>query len=84
MLHSTHPQGSQFHFRVFSDRTEQYESDPLEFDDLEQVWQEGAMSACEMIRSMHGQIDGDLNWRLEVSDHSGQVIYRFSFKAERL
>lgn len=42
------------------------------------------MSACEIIRAMHGRIEGDLDWRLDVSNDDGHVIYRFSFKAERL
>lgn len=42
------------------------------------------MSACEIIRGMHGQIESDLDWKLEVSDDAGKLIYRFTFKAERL
>jgi len=75
---------SRFHFRVFTDGVERHESDGLDFNDLEEVWQEGAMSACEIIRAMHGRIDTDLDWRLDVTDDTGRVIYRFSFKAERL
>ncbi len=81
---SSQPQTSHFHFRVFTDGVAHHQSDPLPFDDLEEVWQEGAMSACEIIRAMHGRIEGDLDWRLDVSDDAGRVIYRFSFKAERL
>jgi hypothetical protein len=73
-----------FHFRVFTDGIEQYESDALDFDNLEDVWQEGAQSACEILHSMHGRIEDNLDWRLEVSDATGKVIYRFAFKAERL
>ena len=81
---SSLPPTSRFHFRVFTDGTAHHESDPLEFADLEEVWHEGAMSACEIIRAMHGRIEGDLDWRLDVSNDDGHVIYRFSFKAERL
>jgi hypothetical protein len=81
---SSQSQSSLFQFRVFTDGVGHHESDPLEFDDLEEVWQEGAMSACEIIRAMRGKIEGDLDWRLDVFDDTGKVIYRFSFKAERL
>lgn len=77
-------QTSRFHFRVFTNGRELHESDGLEFGNLDEVWQEGAMSACEIIRSMHGRIDSDLDWRLDVTDETGQVIYRFSFQAQRL
>lgn len=73
-----------YNFRVFTDGTQHLESDPLAFDNMEEVWHDGAMTACEIIRAMHGRIEGDLDWRLEVSDAKGTVIYRFSFKAERL
>lgn len=80
---SSHQQ-TRYHFRVFADGEQHDETDPLGFDDLDEVWHEGAMSACEIIRGMHGRIESDLDWRLEVADETGRVIYRFSFKAERL
>ena len=73
-----------YHFRVFTNGIQHHEPEPLGFDDLKDVWQEGAMSACEIIRAMHGRIDDRMDWRLDVSDDTGRVIYRFSFKAERL
>jgi len=73
-----------FHFRVFTNGSQLYESDPLAFDRVEDAWHEGAMSACELIRSMHGKIEADFDWRLDVCDEQGTVIYRFSFKAEKL
>lgn len=73
-----------FHFKVFTNGEAIHDSDPLMFSDLEEVWQEGAMSSCELIQAMHGRIDSELDWRLDVSNDTGQVIYRFSFRAERL
>jgi hypothetical protein len=75
---------TRYHFRIYADGEQHEQSDSLAFDDLEEVWHEGAMAACEIIRSMHGRIESDLDWRLEVADEAGTVIYRFSFKAERL
>lgn len=83
-MHGSYNKQSHYHFRIFADGQQHEETDPLAFDDLEEVWHEGAMSACEIIRSMHGRIEADLDWRLEVADCTGKVIYRFSFKAERL
>jgi hypothetical protein len=77
-------QKSHFHFRVFQNGIQHHKSDPLDFDDLDEVWYEGAMSACEIVRSMYGRVASDLDWRLEVSDPAGKIIYRFSFKAEKL
>ena len=73
-----------YYFRVFTNGVQEHESDGLGFEELEEVWQEGAQSACEILHSMHGRIEDDLDWRLEVSDTTGKVIYRFAFKAERL
>ena len=33
---------------------------------------------------MHGRIKNNLDWRLEVLDATGRVIYRFTFQAEQL
>jgi hypothetical protein len=41
---------------------------PTSFDDMDEVWHEGAISACEIIRGMYGRIESDLNWRLDVSN----------------
>jgi hypothetical protein len=84
LMHGSQSHTSKFHFRIFTDGEQPHESDALDFDNLEEVWHEGAMSACEIIRGMHGRIESDLDWCLEVADETGKVIYRFSFKAERL
>ena len=75
---------SSFNFRVFVNGAQLHESDALAFDDLDEVWQEGAMTSTELIRSMYGKIESDLDWRLDVSDGSGAVIYQFTFQARRL
>jgi hypothetical protein len=73
-----------YRFRVFTNGKTLHESDALAFDAFEEVWQEGAMTSVELIRDMYGRIEEDLDWRLEVSDDTGRMIYRFSFKAETL
>jgi hypothetical protein len=83
-MHGSQKNKSLYYFRVLIDGVQLHDSDGLDFEDLEEVWQEGAQSACEIIHSMHGRIEDDLDWQLEVSDTSGKVIYRFTFKAERL
>ena len=77
-------QRSKYNFKVFANGIQLHKSDALAFEDLEEVWHEGAMTSCELIREMFGRIEPDLDWRLEVSDPRGKVIYRYSFKAERL
>lgn len=81
---SSQIQKARYCFRVFANGLELHVSDALEFSHLEDAWHEGAMTACELIRAMFGRIEPDLDWRLEVSDEPEKLIYRFSFKAERL
>lgn len=83
-MHGSREKPAHYKFRIFTDGEQHEETDPLAFDDTEEVWHEGAMSSCEIIRSMHGRIESDLDWRLDVADNTGKIIYRFSFKAERL
>lgn len=77
-------QQPRYHFRIFMNGEQKNESAALAFDDPEEAWHEGAMTSCELIRSMYGRVDPETDWRLDVSDASNNVIYRFSFKAEKL
>lgn len=73
-----------FLFEVVADGRQVNVSEALAIIDLEEVWHEGAMTTHEMLRNMFGLIEPGLDWRLEVFDDTGEAIYRFSFKAERL
>ena len=74
-----------YRFRVFADGQQPQQTDPLGFNNEDEVWEEAAMSSCDLIRSMRGGgVKPGLDWRLEVSDDTAKVIYRFSYKAEKI
>jgi hypothetical protein len=57
-------------------------TDGLTFPDKVAAWEEASVSCCEIIREMKGKIEPGLDWRMEVTDESGQAIYRLRFTAE--
>lgn len=83
-MQDNYSEKSFFHFRIFTNGSQKQESEPLDFADKSDVWEEGADASCEIIRGMMGKIEPGFDWRLEISDDTGKVIYRFSFKAEKL
>jgi hypothetical protein len=54
------------------------------FSDKAAAWREASMSCGEIIREMDGKIEPGCSWQMEVADHTGQPIYRFTFTAEEL
>jgi hypothetical protein len=85
IMHNPHSkQKFHFCFRVITNGIQHQETDALAFSNLEEVWHEGALSSCEIIREMQGRIEPGLDWRMDVADTEGNVIYRFSFLAETL
>jgi hypothetical protein len=73
-----------YRFQTLTNGNKAHESEVIASGTPEEVWQEAAMFSCDMIREIYGRMTPGLDWRMEVSDGEGQVIYRFSFKAEAL
>jgi hypothetical protein len=84
-MHDAHAaQPALYFFRVYTNDVESYHSDGLEFSSKEHVWHEASTSTGELIREMDGKMQPGLDWRMDVIDTGGKVVYRFSFKAEDL
>lgn len=71
-----------FFFRVFTDGVERHRSEGLLFADRQEAWHEASTSTGEILREMDGKMQPGLDWRMDVTDEAGQLIYRFTFKAE--
>jgi hypothetical protein len=80
--HANNATSSRFFFRVFTDGVERHRSEGLLFTDKHEVWQEASTSTGEILREIDGKMQPGLDWRMDVTDEAGQLIYRFSFKAE--
>jgi hypothetical protein len=74
--------GQTYCLRIFTNGIARHETDGMTFSSRDDVWTEASASAGEIIREMHGNMHPGLDWRMDVSDAAGTVIYRFSFKAE--
>jgi hypothetical protein len=73
-----------YFLRVFTNGIERHKTEGLAFLSDEEAWHEASTSAGEIIREMDGKMHPGLDWRMDVTDATGQLIFRFSFKAEEL
>jgi hypothetical protein len=48
----------------------------------EDARQEAPQVCCDMIRDIIASLEANPEWRLEVTDESGELIYLFRFTAE--
>ena len=86
-MHDSHSdQGvpSKYFFHIVLNGSHSGQSDGLLFRDRAAAWREASMSCGEIIREMDGKIEPGCSWQMEVADHTGQPIYRFTFTAEEL
>jgi hypothetical protein len=73
-----------YFFSVFTNDTGRNQTDGLAFFSKEEAWHEASTATGEIIRDMDGKMHPGLDWRMDVTDATGNLIYRFSFKAEAL
>lgn len=71
-------------FRVFTNDVERHKTEGIAFPSREEAWREASTSAGEILREMDGNMQIGLNWRMEVSNSAGDLIYRLSFKTEEI
>jgi hypothetical protein len=83
-FHSDQSAPDTYFFHIILNGSPSGQSDGLLFPDKAAAWREASMSCGEIIREMDGKIKPGCNWQMEVSDHAGHAIYRFTFKAEEL
>ena len=78
-----HDNSAKLYFlRVFTNGTQRHQTEGITFPSRQELWHEASTSAGEIIREMDGNMHPGLDWRMDVSDSAGDLIYRFSFKAE--
>jgi hypothetical protein len=86
-MHDSYSQpsiSSRYVFRITRNGTCVGRSDGLAFADKAAACREAFTTCGEIIREMDGAIEPNSHWRMEVSDHSGRLIYRFTFTAEEV
>ena len=54
----------------------------MELPDDEAAWEEATTSCGEMIKELDGKLKAGPEWRMEVTDGSGAIVYRLRFSAE--
>jgi hypothetical protein len=72
-----------YFLHVLTDGIKQYETEGMAFASIAEVWAEAMRSSTEILRDMTDMKPG-LDWCMEVADAAGALLFRFSFKAEKL
>jgi len=71
-----------YFFRVFTDGIERHRTEGIAFPSKEEAWHEASTSSGEILREMDGKMHVGMDWRMDVTNAAGDVIYRLSFKTE--
>ncbi|MDB5550216.1 MAG: hypothetical protein JWL86_200 [Rhizobium sp.] len=72
-----------YFFRVFTDGVERHRTDGIAFPTKEEAWHEASTSSGEILREMDGKMHTGMDWRMDVLNASGDLIYRLSFRTEK-
>jgi hypothetical protein len=57
-------------------------SDPIELPDHDAAWREAAAASGEILRDISDQITPNKEWRMEVRDDRGKVLFCFRLVPE--
>jgi hypothetical protein len=72
-----------YFFRLFVDGTERNQALGLAFSSREDAWHEAAAATAKIIAGKDVVLTPGLDWRMDVTDAAGGLVYRFAFKAEQ-
>lgn len=73
---------ARYFFRVFQGQTSTSPGTGLEFADDEAAWVEATTACGEIIRDLDGDQKAGPEWRMEVTNETGDLVYRLRFSAE--
>ena len=71
-----------YFFRVFTDGVERHRTEGIAFPSKQDAWEEASISSGEILREMDGKMQVGMDWRMDVFNAAGDIIYRLSFKTE--
>ena len=70
-----------FFFNIY-DSEVRPDPEGVELADGDAAWAEAVRSCGEMLKDIDGEFPADDEWRMEVADDSGKVIFLLTFRAE--
>jgi hypothetical protein len=59
------------------------DEDGIELPDDDAAWAEATGSCGQMIRDLDGALPTNSEWRMDVANADGSVVFRLHFRAER-
>ena len=73
-----------YFFRIFTNDVKRHQTEAIAFPSKEAAWHEASTSSGEILREMDGNMHIGMDWRMEVSNAAGELIYRLTFKTEAI
>lgn len=84
-MHDTKTVAPQLYFfQVVTNGVKLHASDGLLFESRALVWQEASEPTGQIIRDMDEKIESGLDWRMDVADETGNVIFSIQLQGQRL
>jgi hypothetical protein len=86
-MHDAHSNPAQpfiYFFSVRMNGTHTGQTDALEFSDRAAAWKDASLSSVDLLREVRHEIAPGCKWQMEVVDHAGKAVFRFSFSADEL
>ena len=72
----------QYFFHIRQDDYSSDHAEGLEFPDKDAARKEAAAVCADMMCGIVGEAAGRPEWRLDVTDDAGKLLFRFKFAAE--
>jgi hypothetical protein len=71
-----------YFFHVYQDGDSSRDCEGVALADDSAAWDEAIRSCGQMIQDLDGTLRIDSDWRMDVTDADGAVLYRLRFRAE--
>jgi hypothetical protein len=73
---------ARYFFNISQGELPRQADEGMELADDEAAWEEATAACGEMIKELDGKLKAGPEWRMEVTNESGAVVYRLRFSAE--
>lgn len=71
-----------YYFHVYHNGDEAKDAEGVELLDDRNAWTEATSSCGQMIQDLDGTLGTDADWRMEVTDAEGAMIFRLRLTTE--
>jgi hypothetical protein len=71
-----------YFFNITQGKLPRKADEGMDLPNDEAAWEEATTACGEMIKELDGELKAGPEWRMEVTDETGAIVYRLRFSAE--